>query len=219
MLSAIIDEPYDGCGCMLETGSFPTRWCALPGASWARKNCGMTVVEVVVSFGIFAFAATGVVAGLLQAQKVSYSNHSQGYAYAVAQSVMEELVRIPPARLADPGESSVTIKLATLTASNCTSFEDFTIPWSSPSTDFTNIGTTPAGILTDAAYIADSNTIRTERFMPMRINLQRLIEGNANRVSFTLRYQWAVPDRKTPGGDPIYLSGELRTVRSTALRF
>jgi type II secretory pathway pseudopilin PulG len=180
---------------------------------------GMTLVEVMVSFGIFALAATGVVASLIQVQKLSHSNLSQGYAYTAAQSVMEEIIRIPPARLADPDETSVTIKLATLTASNFTSMSDFTLPWSTNASLYSNIGTTPEGILTDAAYIADSNTIRTRRFMPMRVNLEREIEADNNRVRITLRYQWAIPDRKAKDGSLIYHSGALRTVRSTALRF
>ncbi|MGH8021650.1 MAG: hypothetical protein ACREIA_25870, partial [Opitutaceae bacterium] len=82
-----------------------------------------------------------------------------------------------------------------------------------------DIGTSSAGILTDAAYIADSNTIRTQRFMPMQVNLERTVEETDNRVRITLRYRWAIPDRKAADGSPIYLSGELRTIRSTALRF
>lgn len=179
----------------------------------------MTLVEVMVSFGIFAFAATGVVASIVQVRKLAYSNLSQGYAYAAAQSVLEEIIRIPPARLADPDETSVTVKLATLTSKNLTSMTDVELPWSEGATTFTDIGTTSEGILTDAAYIADSNTIRTQRFMRMRVNLERTIEDSNNRVRVTLRYQWAIPDRKAGDGSPLYLAGELRTIRSTALRF
>lgn len=179
----------------------------------------MTLVEVMVSFAIFAFAATAVVAGLIQTQKLSMSNLSQSYAQSTAQAVIEEVIRVPPSQLSDPDLTEITIKLATLTSSNYTSIDDFTIPWSTSATEFTEIGTTSAGILTDAAYIADSHTIRPERFMRMQINLQREIEAANNRVRITLRYRWAVPDRSNSDGSPIFLSGETRTIRSTALRF
>mgnify|MGYP006213538539 CR=1 FL=1 len=113
----------------------------------------------------------------------------------------------------------MTIKLATLTPNNLTSMNDFSLPWSENSSTYTGIGTTSEGILTDAAYMADSNTIRTQRFMPMRVNLEREIEANSNRVRIILRYQWAIPDRRAADGSLMYHSGELRTVRSTALRF
>jgi type II secretory pathway pseudopilin PulG len=179
----------------------------------------MTLVEVMVSFGIFAFAATGVVSGILQVQRLSLGNLAQSYAHTTAQSVMEELVRMPPSRLADAAQTSVAIKLPTLTTANKTTFVDFELPWSSDATTFTNLGSNSAGVLTDAAYIADSNTIRPDRYLPMRVNLQRTIENDTNRVLVVVRYQWQIPDRKTSSGAPIFLSGELRTVRSFALRF
>ncbi|BET68110.1 hypothetical protein ASA1KI_30280 [Opitutales bacterium ASA1] len=179
----------------------------------------MTLVEVMVSFGIFAFAATGVVSGILQVQKLSLGNLAQSYAHSTAQSVMEELIRMPPARLADATQASVAIKLPTLTSANTTTFVDFELPWASDATTFTNLGSNSAGVLTDAAYIADSNTIRPDRYLPMRMNLQRTIETDNNRVLVVVRYQWQIPDRKTSSGASIFLSGELRTVRSFALRF
>lgn len=179
----------------------------------------MTLVEVMISFAIFAFAATAVMSGLIQAHKLSSSNLAQSYAASMAQSLMEEVIRVSPSVLADPDETSISIKLATLRSGNYTSIDNFSLPWSTSSTTYTSIGTTTDGILTDAAYEADSNTIRPERFMHMRVNLQREIESTNNRVRITLRYQWEVPDRKQANGDPLYLSGEIRTVRSTALRF
>jgi hypothetical protein len=133
--------------------------------------------------------------------------------------VIEEVIRVPPSMLADLTLTEIEVKLAQLTDQNYTSLEDFNLPWATDDTTFTEIGTTAAGILTDAAYIADSNEIRPERFMRMRLNLQREIESNQNRVRIVLRYQWEVPDRQGANGDPIYLNGEIRTVRSTALRF
>ena len=179
----------------------------------------MTLVEIMVSFGIFALLASAVMAGLVQSNKISLSNLSQSYAQAVAQSVVEEVVRTSPTLLADSAESSINIKVAQLTSSNSTSIEDFSLPWAANDTTFTSIGTTSKGILTDAAYVASSNTIRPERFMKMNLNLRRDVENSSNRIRITLRYQWEVPDRRKRDGTPLYLSGEIRTVRSTALRF
>lgn len=179
----------------------------------------MTLVEVAVSFSVFAVAATGVVASLIQARRLSESNLAQGYAHSTAQAIIEEIIRVPPSMLADDTLMSIEVKWAKLTDLNYTSLEDDDLPWATDDSTYTEIGTTAAGILTDAAYIADSNEIRPERFMRMRFNLQREIESNQNRVRIVLRYQWEVPDRKGTNGDPIFLNGEIRTIRSTALRF
>jgi type II secretory pathway pseudopilin PulG len=184
-----------------------------------RGKAGMTLIEVAISFGVFAIVAAGVVAALIQGRKISESNLAQGYAHSTAQAVMEEIIRVPPSMLADPTLTGIEIKLAQLTSSNYTSLEDFTLNWANDDTTFVEIGTTSSGVLTDAAYIANSNTIRPERFMKMRVNLRREIESSQNRVRITLRYQWQVPDRIGASGAAVYLSGELRTVRSTALRF
>jgi prepilin-type N-terminal cleavage/methylation domain-containing protein len=184
-----------------------------------NRKSGMTLIEMTVSFTIFAVAATGVVASLIQARKLSESNLAQGYAHSTAQAVIEEVIRVPPSMLADETLTSIDIKLARLTDTNCTALEDFTLSWATDDTTYVEIGTTEAGILTDAAYVADANEIRPERFMRMRLNLQREIETDQNRVRIVLRYQWEIPDRRGANGDPIFLDGEIRTIRSTALRF
>ena len=185
----------------------------------AKARAGVSLVEVVIAFGIFTVLAGGVVGSFIQARKYSESNLSQAYAHSMAQAILEELIRVPANVLSDTTVSAVTIKLARLTDQNYTAMDDFTLTWATDDTTFQEIGTTDAGILTDAAYIANSNTIRPERFMRMRLNLQRVSESNQNRVRIILRYQWEVPDRRAPDGGPLFLSGGLRTVRSTALRF
>lgn len=179
----------------------------------------MTLVEIMVSFGIFAIVAGGVIASLLHTQRLAASNLSQTYAHATAQSIIEEIIRLPPAILADPAETEVAIRVASLTSTNRTALDEFSLPWATTSTDFTAIGSTAEGVLMDAAYIESSNIIRPERYMLMRLNLQREIESADHRVRIVLRYQWAVPDRKSSDGSPLYLSGEIRTFRSMALRF
>ena len=92
------------------------------------------------------------------------------------------------------------------------------LPWATDAATFTDIGPNADGILTDAAYVASSNVIRPERYLLMRVNLQRVIDSSEDRVRIVLRYQWAAPDRLA-ASTPQYLSGELRTIRSRALRF
>lgn len=186
-----------------------------------RSRSAFSLVEVIIAMVILALVATGVIAALVQSMKLSESNLAQSFAEVTAQSVIEQLVAQPYAVLTEVSATGVMIKLPGLDASNRITMEDFEIPWATNDTTFTAIGTPdPAqGILVDAAYIRESNTIRPERYLPMRLNLRREIAASATerRVLLTLRYQWAVPDRR--GTSPIYLSGELRTVRSSAASF
>jgi type II secretory pathway pseudopilin PulG len=180
---------------------------------------GISLVEVMVSFAIFGLAASGVLASLIQARKVSASNLSQSYAQSTAQSVIEQIVSLPPNTLADATTTTAEIKLATLTDNNFTELSDFVIPWATDSDDFTDLGVDAVGVLTDAAYVADAGTIRPERYMRMMVNLQRDIQFAEGRVHIVLRYRWAIPDRLGNDGDPIYLEGRITTIRSMALRF
>lgn len=183
-----------------------------------RSKSGMTLVEIMVSVFIFSIAAGAVLAAFLMTRKIAVSNLSESFAQITAQSIIEQIIRIPPTVLADSAQSSVEIKLPTLTSTNRTSMPSYSLPWASASTDYTSIGSTN-GILVDAAYIAASNTIHPERYMKMKVNLQRTIENSENRVRIVLRYQWEIPDRKKTDGTSIYLTGQITTIRSMALRF
>jgi prepilin-type N-terminal cleavage/methylation domain-containing protein len=195
-----------------------------PDSPRARgRSPGFSLIEIIISMLILSMVATGVIAALTQSHKLAESNLAQAFAEVTAQSIVEQLVAQPYAVLTDPAATHMLIKLPGLDASNRTTMDDFQLPWAANDTTFTAIGTpdTSKGILVDAAYIRESNTIRPERYLPMRMNLRREISSSATerRVLLTLRYQWAVPDRRSSSGTPIYLSGELRTVRSSAASF
>jgi prepilin-type N-terminal cleavage/methylation domain-containing protein len=186
------------------------------------RRSAFSLIEIIVAMFILAMVATSTIAALVQSQKLAESNLSQAFAEVTAQSIIEQLVAQPFALLTDPGATSIVIKLPGLNASNRTTMDDFQLPWAANDTTFTAVGAPDPnkGVLIDAAYIRESNTIRPERYLPMRMNLRREIAESATerRVVLTLRFQWAVPDRRT-GGTPIYLNGELRTVRSSAESF
>lgn len=187
--------------------------------SRAPATSGMTLLEIMVSMFLFAIMATAMLAAFLHTRKLAVSNLSQSFAQTTAQSIIEQIIRVPPSVLADTNQTAVEIRLPALTATNLTTMPAYSIPWAATATDFTEIGTAGKGLLTDAAYIASSNTIRPEDYMHMRVNLQRTVEATENRVRIALRYEWELPDRRRADGTPLYLSGEIRTMRSMALRF
>jgi hypothetical protein len=178
----------------------------------------MTLVELMVAATLFTAVATGVASCFIQALKYSESNLAQSYAHQVAQSILEQVISVPPTLLFDTAETSVVINLPDLNDDNHTSMPQISLPWAADASTYTEVGPDAAGILADAAYVASNNTIRPEKYLPMRINLQREIDTNEHRVRIVLRYQWAAPDR-LGAATPQYLSGEIRTVRSKALRF
>ena len=187
-----------------------------------NHRSGFSLIEIIVAMFILAMMAFGTGAALLQSRKLAESNLAQAFAEVTAQSIIEQLVAQPYAVLADTARPNVVIKLPGLNSSNRTTMDNFNLPWAASDSAFTAIGAPdPAkGILVDAAYIRSSNTIRAERFMPMRINLRREISASSTerRLLLTLRYEWAVPDRRGNSG-VIYLSGVTRTVRSSASSF
>ena len=195
----------------------PGRQCSRSVRSDPARR-GMTLVELMVAATLFTVVATGVTSCFIQALKYSESNLAQGYANQVAQSILEQVISVPPNALFDSAESSVTINLPDLNDANHTTMPQISLPWAADATTFTEIGPDADGILTDAAYVADSNVIRPDRYLRMRVNLQREIESTEHRVKIVLRYQWAAPDRLGATA-PKYLSGEIRTIRSKALRF
>jgi hypothetical protein len=165
---------------------------------------------------VFAMTASGVTACFIQAMKYSESNLAQSYAQQVAQSIIEQVISVPPALLFDSTQANIEITLPSLNASNRTSMPGVNIPWAANSTTFTEIGPSSQGVLTDAAYLYATNVIRPERYLRMQVNLERTLEPVENRMKIVLRYKWARPERK---GTPTFLNGEIRTIRSTALRF
>lgn len=178
----------------------------------------MTLVELMVSATLFTLVAGGVISCFIQAMKYSESNLAQTYAQQVAQSIVEQVISVPPGLLFDPDQTQIQITLPSLNSSNYTSMPDIVVPWAADSTTFTEIGPSAQGVLADAAYVASSRIIRPQRYLRMRINLQRELELSENRMKVVLRYQWAMPDRLGAPA-PQFLNGEIRTIRSMALRF
>lgn len=181
----------------------------------------MTLIEAVVSLSLLTVIAGSVVSGLTFSRKMAESNLAQSYAQMTAQSIVEQIVRVPTAILEDTTETGVRILIPFVTTDNTVTMEDVEIPWATTEA-YSDLG--PAedptlGVLVDAAYIANGNVIRPTRYMKMRVNLQRIVEATEARTTIQLRYQWEIPDRKASDGSPIYLSGELRTVRSKAVSF
>jgi type II secretory pathway pseudopilin PulG len=179
----------------------------------------MTLVEVMVSIAIFAVMASSLLAGFLFSLRLSENNLAQAYANSTAQSVVEQIVCVSPALLTSSTEAGVEIKVPVLNDSNYTTMPAFTLPWATDDTTYTTVLTSPQGVLADAAYVAASQTIRPERYLPIEFNLQRTIQSDLTSVHILLRYRWQIPDRRNADGTPIWLSGELRTIRSKALRF
>lgn len=183
---------------------------------------GVTLVELMISMGIMAIVAGGVMANMLYSQRLAESNLAQSYATITAQSIIEQVVRLPAETLKNEAITGATILIPFVTESNKTKMERISVPWSASDSEFTDIGpdADPSqGILVDAAYIPAGQQIRPERYMRFRVNLQRTIEESEHRIGIVLRYQWVVPDRRGTGGAPVFLENTLTTFRSTAVSF
>ena len=103
--------------------------------------------------------------------------------------------------------------------------QDFNLYWAADTTNFFEIGArvdpddlkTPIiGVLADLSYNDSSATVlRASRYMKMFVSITRRLNANKDTVEVTLRYKWAIPDRRTASGALIYYSSrELRAIVS-----
>jgi hypothetical protein len=72
------------------------------------------------------------------------------------------------------------------------------------------------GVVMDVEYRNSTTNavIRPKRYMTMLVNFQRVPNPNNGTVAIVLNYKWAVPDQHTSAGGPVYLSSQVRTVKS-----
>jgi len=182
----------------------------------------MGLPEVMISAGILSIVACGIVQGIITSRRIAENNLAHSYAAATAQSIIEQVSRIPAEELLDADATGIQVIVPVLTSQNTTSMRRMTLPWASDPSSYIPIGDPDdpdAGLLVDAAYIAEEQRIRPERHMPFRINLQREIHEADSRVALVLRYQWAQPTRRTENGSQVFLNGVLTTMRSTMVSF
>jgi len=52
--------------------------------------------------------------------------------------------------------------------------------------------------------------------MKMRVNIRRTVHSGDDNVEIVLTYQWQPPSRNALPADNVYLTREIRTIRSQA---
>lgn len=120
---------------------------------------------------------------------------------------------------------SVEIKFIGVGANNYATVQDFNLYWMANADTYQEVGertdpddlTSPIiGVVLDVDYKNSSNNlVRQRRYMKMRVNITRSMNTQKSAVMITLRYQWAIPERRTAAGLPIYFPvREIHTVIS-----
>lgn len=185
------------------------------------------MVEVMIALLIFLLVAIGIATSLVQLRKQGENTICQVLAQTIAEGLLEQVRRTPFTTLSDvtlnPPVPILFINADTTT--NYAVVEPFSLAWASDDTTFTDIGarTIPGdltsaikGVLLDVDYKNSSGTIiRPRRYMKMRANLRHTVNTNQDVVQVVLRFQWAVPDRRTSSGGTLYYeTREIRTVIS-----
>jgi type II secretory pathway pseudopilin PulG len=190
------------------------------------SRAGTTLVEVMIALLIFLLVAIGIASSLIQLRKQGENTICQVLAQTVAEGLLEQIRRTSFTNLSDVTTNPpVPLLFINANSGNYASVEPFSMPCGSDATTFTDIGarTIPGdltsaiqGVLLDVDYKNSAGTlIRPRRFMKMRANLTHSVNTNKDVVQVTLKFQWAVPDRRTAAGGLIYYeTREIRTVIS-----
>lgn len=190
------------------------------------NETGATLTEVMIAMLVFMLVAIGITSSLIQLRKQGENAICQVLAQTTAEGLLEQVRRTNYTNLSDvTTHPPVELLFINSNSSNRASVEPFSLAWALNDTDYTDIGarsdpSDPAsaklGILLDVDYNdASGGLIRAKRFMKMKINLTHALNANQDAVQVCLRFQWAVPDRRTAsGGSLYYASREIRTVIS-----
>jgi hypothetical protein len=186
----------------------------------------MTLTEIMVAFGVFAIMALGSLTALIQTRKMSEDNVAQATAAVIAQGIIEQVQLNGYDAIADTaGTPNLELKFTGANTNNLASIQQYNLPWAADATTFTAIGArvnpddeTSAilGVLLDLDYKVGSKVVRPGRYMKMRVNMRRTVHSGDDNVEIVLTYQWEPPSRNALPGNNVYLTREIRTIRSQA---
>lgn len=180
---------------------------------------GVSLVEVMVAFGLFAILATGIAATLITTRKAAESDIYQAEAQTVAQTIMEQVMLIPYNTLSiATSPPPVELRFMAATSTGNTEVQTFALAWAANDTTYTPVGEVQGGvtqgILLDVDYINSGQKLRQKRYMDFRVNLRKDVDNSSGKVAVILNYRWAVPDRRNSSGGRVYITKQIRTVRS-----
>jgi type II secretory pathway pseudopilin PulG len=190
------------------------------------KTAGLSLIEVMVAFTLFSIMALGSLTALLQTRKMSEDNVAQATAAVIAQGIIEQVHLNPYSAISDTATSpNLELKFTGANTNNLASIQQYDLPWHTDTTTFTEIGarvdpedvtSTILGVLLDLDYKVGETVVRPGRYMKMRVNIQRTVHSGDDNVEIIVTYQWQPPSRNTMSTDNVYLTRELRTIRSQA---
>jgi type II secretory pathway pseudopilin PulG len=119
---------------------------------------------------------------------------------------------------------SVELKFIGVGADNYATVQTFNLYWATDNTLYMEVGersdpddltSAMLGVVLDMDYKVGATVLRPRRYMKMIVNLTRTMNANKTAVEIVLHYQWAIPERRTGAGQPIYYSErEIRTIVS-----
>lgn len=190
-------------------------------AALRKQACaGMTLVEVMMAFSLFAIMALGALVALVQTRKMSENNVAQATAAVIAQGIIEQLQLDSYTDVATG--PSLPLKFINTDSTNLAIVQNFNLAWATDTTTFTDIGavdtTDPSlpvlGVLLDLDYMNGTNVVRRKAYMKMRVNLRRNVHTTDDNVELILTYSWQPPSGNG-ASDARYLTREIRTIRST----
>ena len=179
-----------------------------------------------IAFGVFSLMALGSITALLQTRRMSEDNVAQATAAVIAQGIIEQVQLNGYEAIADTVSSpNLELKFTGANTNNLASIQQYDLPWAPDDTTLTPIGarvvpgdltSAVLGVLLDLDYKVGTTVVRPARYMKMRVNIRRSVHSGDDNVEIVLTYQWQPPSRNALATDNVYLTREIRTIRSQA---
>lgn len=190
------------------------------------QTAGLTLVEIMIAFGIFAIMSLACITALLHTRRMSEDNVAQATAGVIAQGIIEQVQLNGYEAIADTVSSpNLELKFTGMNTNNLASIQQYDLPWAADATTFTPIGArvdptnaaSPVlGVLLDLEYRSGSTVVRPARYMKMEVNVRRTVHAGDDNVEIVLTYRWQPPSRNTLGSENVFFTREIRTIRSQA---
>src|ERR1700712_4835307 len=103
----------------------------------SRGSSGMTLIELMIAFTLFAMMSLGSLSALLQTRKMSENNVAQETAAVIAQGIIEQVQLNPydDIQNKDGTHTDLDLKFTGVDTNNLASIQQHTVHWATDATD------------------------------------------------------------------------------------
>lgn len=187
----------------------------------ARRNRGLTLVEVMVSSVVLSIAMGGIMATLIQSRRLTEGSVYQNSAVTIMQGYVEQMKNMEYSQVIVSAATEPPAALKIPTMLDQSSPDPLTLSWGTPPATMPAAGAVPTGGVTNTRVIDINNTptnTKDDLEMKLWVWVQDLTGTSPDVVdakAITVIYNWKTKD----GGRERITQGSVRTIRSLVPSF